>query len=75
MKLYDFICENEEKVVTLVKYKVIPDNIEQNIVAYRTYLEYRQTCRRTQAIENTAWDIKQSDRNTLRIIQKMEQEV
>ena len=64
-----------EKVVTLVKYKVMPENIEQNVIVYRKYLEYRQTCRRTQAIENVSWDVKQSDRNVLRIVQKMEQEI
>lgn len=75
MKLFDFVCNNEEMVVTLVRYRVMPENIHFNVDVYRRYLEYRQSNKRTQSIENVADDVRQSSRNITRIIEKMEQEV
>ena len=75
MKLYDFVCNNEKIVSALVRYGVVPCNINANVETYNKYLEHRKTCKRTQALENAAQDTKQSSRNVSYIVEKMEQEI
>ena len=75
MKLYDFVCDNEPVVKKLIRYGVMPIDIHNQAKVYEAYLEERKECRRMQAIENVSEDLKQSSRNTLRIIKKMEREI
>ena len=75
MILFEYICENQKIVSGLVRYGVLPVDIEFKIRVYRTYLEHRQSAKRVQAVENTAKQIGGSFRNVYGIIQKMEQEV
>lgn len=75
MKLYDFVCENEEIVLPLIKAGVIPVDIYNNVKVYKSYLEQRQDNRRMQAAQNTAEETKQNIRNVFRIVKRMEQEV
>jgi len=75
MKLYDFVCENEEIIRPLIKAGVIPIDINNKVKVYRTYLEQRQDNGRMQAAQNTADETKQSIRNVFRIVERMEQGV
>lgn len=75
MTLFEYVCENQRILTTLVQLGVVPCDINHNVTVYRKYLEYRQTCRRMQAVENVAQDVRQSSRNVFTIIQKMEQKV
>ena len=75
MILYEFVCENQKIVGTLISSGVIPTNIHFNISVYKSYLTHRQTCKRIQAVENTAQDYGNCFNNIYNIVRRMEQSV
>lgn len=75
MILFEYICENQPIVERLIKIGVVPIDINHRVKVYRAYLEYRQTYKMVQSIQNVADDFNMSYRNADRIIKRMGQNI
>ena len=75
MTIFEYICEHQSMVTGMVKAGIIPVDIHHKIKVYRCYLEYRQTNKRMQAIENVSIDMKQCSSTIYKIVERMEQTV
>ena len=75
MILFEYICEHQEIVNGMIRLGMIPTDINHKIRVYRAYLEYRQTNKRMQAVQNVADDFGQCTSNIYKIVERMEQTV
>ena len=75
MILFEYICENQLIIERMIKMGVVPIDINHRVKVYRAYLEYRQTYKMVQSIQNVADDFNMSYRNADRIIKRMGQNI